>query len=126
MSENRSNITLMYVAIFGALLVWSSYLAIGSYLSIAPNKTNEDLTNDAIIKDLMANDPAAPETIANKGKSPNVTKFQPRFDWRKPVLVLGTMLAFLGFWALALRNRSLRLARESEQAELGAIIEEQE
>jgi hypothetical protein len=33
---------------------------------------------------------------------------QPRHDWRKPLIVLGTMTAFLAFWAVALWRRTAR------------------
>ncbi|PHS07641.1 MAG: hypothetical protein COA78_13365 [Blastopirellula sp.] len=107
MSDNPANIKKMYLVIFGALFVWASYLAIGSYLSIGPSQTIEELTNTA----------NAQETL-------DITDSMGKFDdLRKPALVLGTMLVFLGFWGVALLVRKKRLAREAEQKRLDELEE---
>ncbi|MBA4017627.1 MAG: hypothetical protein C0483_10680 [Pirellula sp.] len=38
-------------------------------------------------------------------------------DVRRPLMVLGCTVAFLGFWLVMLRSRSRRLQREHDDAE---------
>ncbi len=88
----KSSTRWFFPTVMGALIIWSALVAIGSYLgpefwSAADTSTAE-----------------APPALV-----------QP-FDYRKPVIVISCMLIFLGAWALALRSRERRLARQQAEA----------
>ena len=88
----KSSTRWFFPTVMGALVVWGALFAVGSYLGPefwgTPN---------------AASDQAPPALV------------QP-FDYRKPVIVITCMLLFLGVWALALRSRERRLAREQADA----------
>ncbi|HVU88305.1 MAG TPA: hypothetical protein VHD36_13375 [Pirellulales bacterium] len=43
-----------------------------------------------------------------------VGAYQLNHNWARPLMVLGCVAAYLGFWGLMLRSRRARLAREQK------------
>ena len=88
----KSSTRWFFPTVMGALVVWGTLVAIGSYLG--PEFWG------------------APDAASAEAPSALV---QP-FDYRKPVIVISCMLLFLGVWALALRSRERRLSRQQAGA----------
>ena len=86
------------------LVAWALFVAVGTYLG--PNfwkSTQYDQQGNPLPR------PQATQT----------------FDYRKPLIVIGTAAIFVGGWALLLRSRQRKLARaaaaEHEQSEVSKL-----
>ncbi len=90
--------------LFGALAAWAVFLSVGGYLGV---------DDDLIQRETLARNKETKQVSSSTVKPEELMEL--KYDWRKPLIVIGFTSIFLGFWALMLRSRSNRLACFAEK-----------